>query len=214
MSRRLVGPSSIAGTRGRIIDLIRRAPISVTDIADRLDLTYNAVRTHLAALERDALIQRAGQRRGATRPSTVYELAPGVEDALSRAYMPFASHLVRTLGDRLPDQELIDVMREVGRRLASDVPRSAGSLPQRVEAASALLQELGAPNEVELTPELLRIRGFGCVLAAAVNGQPRVCQAMESLLEQVIDAPVRSCCDRTAQPRCCFEVTIKAGDQA
>ena len=207
MSAQTVKPGSLAGTRGRIIDLIRRSQPTATEIADQLELTYNAVRVHLTALERDGLIRKAGLRRGETRPSATYELAAGVEDALSRAYMPFASHLMRALGDRLPDQELTELMRDVGRRLAAEWPQSRGPVTQRVDEASALLQELGAPNEVQRSDHALRIRGFGCLLAAAVHGQPHVCHAMESLLGELVGAPVRECCERGAQPRCCFEIS-------
>ena len=207
MSARSVRPGSLAGTRGRIIDLIRRSPTTATEIADQLELTYNAVRVHLTALERDGLIRKAGVRRGETRPSTTYELAEGVEDALSRAYMPFASHLMRALGDRLPDQELTELMRDVGRRLAVEWPRTRGPVAQRVDEASALLQELGAPNDVERSEDAFRIHGFGCLLAAAVHGQPHVCRAMESLLGELVGTPVRECCERGAQPRCCFEIS-------
>jgi predicted ArsR family transcriptional regulator len=206
MSERTIKPSSLAGTRGQIIDLIRRSRVSATEIAAALGLTYNAVRVHLAALERDGLIHKAGLRRGATRPSTVYELTPGVDDALSRAYMPFASHLMRALGDRLPDRELTTLMRDVGRRLAADWPRPRGPLAKRVEAASALLQELGAPNAIERSDDAVRIRGYGCLLAAAVHCQPHVCRAMETLLRQIIGVPVRECCERGEHPRCCFEI--------
>ena len=206
MSERAITPGSLAGTRGLIIDLIRRARPSATQIAAELGLTYNAVRSHLSALERDGLIRKAGLRRGETRPSTIYELAPGVDDALSRAYMPFASHLMRALGDRLPDADLTALMKDVGQRLASEWPRPRGSLTQRVDAASALLQELGAPNEVERSNGTMHIRGFGCLLAAAVHGQPHVCHAMETLLREMIGAPVRECCDRGPTPRCCFEI--------
>ena len=191
MSERPVRPGSLAGTRGRIIDLIRRSQPTATQIAEQLDLTYNAVRVHLTVLERDGLIRKAGLRRGETRPSATYELAAGVDDALSRAYMPFASHLMRALGDRLPDQELTELMRDVGRRLAAEWPRPRGPLPRRVDEASALLQELGAPNEVEQAGDALRIRGFGCLLAAAVHGQPHVCRAMETLLGELVGTPVR-----------------------
>jgi predicted ArsR family transcriptional regulator len=207
MSGRTVKPGALAGTRGRIIDLIRRSRPTATEIADQLELTYNAVRVHLTGLERDGPIRKAGLRRGETRPSTTYELAAGVEDALSRAYMPFASHLMRALGDRLPDQELTELMRDVGRRLAAEWPRARGTVTQRVDEASALLQELGAPNEVERSDATLRIRGFGCLLAAAVHGQPHVCRAMESLLGELVGSPVRECCERGAQPRCCFEIS-------
>ena len=209
MSARSVKPGALAGTRGRIIDLIRRSRPTATDIADQLELTYNAVRVHLTALERDGLIRKAGVRRGETRPSTTYELAPGVDDALSRAYMPFASHLMRALGDRLSDQDLTELMRDVGRRLAADWPRPRGAVAERVDEASALLQELGAPNEVERSEDALRIRGFGCLLAAAVHGQPHICRAMESLLGELVGAPVRECCERGAQPRCCFEISTE-----
>ena len=211
MKNRGLGQSSLAGTRGRIIDLIRRSRISTTEIAEQLDLTYNAVRAHLASLERDGLIRRAGLRRGETRPSAVYELAPGVDDALSRAYMPFASQLVRTLAERLPERDLAETMRDVGRRLAGEWPRPGGPLAQRVEAASALLQELGSPNELERTDGVVRIRAFGCLLAAAVHGQPHVCRAMESLLEELIGTPVKECCDRGERPRCCFEIAVPPG---
>jgi predicted ArsR family transcriptional regulator len=141
----------------------------------------------------------------------VYELAPGVEDALSRAYMPFASHLMRALGERLPDAELESLMHDVGRRLASEWPRTRGPLAERIEAASALLQELGAPNEIEQSDRMVRIRGLNCLLAAAVHGQPHVCHAMESLLEELIESPVRECCDRGERPHCCFEIATAGG---
>jgi predicted ArsR family transcriptional regulator len=203
-------PSSLAGTRGLIIDLVRRSRSSATEIAEQLGLSYNAVRAHLAALERDGLIRSAGLRRGGTRPAVVYELAPGVDDALSRAYMPFASQLVRVLADRLSERELGETMREVGRRLAGELPPTSGPLMQRVESASAVLQELGAPNEIERTNGTVRIRGYGCLLAAAVHGEPHVCRAMETLLEELVGTPVRECCDREDRPRCCFEIAVPA----
>lgn len=203
MTKRSVG---LAGTRGRIIDLIRRSPSTATEIAVELDLTYNAVRGHLAGLERDGLIRTAEGRRGTTRPAAVYELAPGVEDALSKAYVPFAAHLVRALAERLPEAELSEIMRDVGRRLAGEFARPEGSIALRVAGASRLLQELGAPNEIERATDTVRIRGVGCLLAAAVHDQPHVCHAMESLLEELLETPVKECCERGDHPRCCFEI--------
>ena len=84
MAGRPVRPSSLGGTRGRIVDIIRRAPATVTEISTQLGLTYNAVRAHLAVLERDGLVRSTEIRRGDTRPATVYELAPEVDDLLSR----------------------------------------------------------------------------------------------------------------------------------
>ncbi len=47
-----------ASTRGQIITLLRRSSRTVDELAQVLDLTRTAVRAHLAALERDGLVQR------------------------------------------------------------------------------------------------------------------------------------------------------------
>jgi predicted ArsR family transcriptional regulator len=207
MADRTLRLGSLQGTRGRIIDLLRRSPATATEIATQLELTYNAVRSHLTALDRDGLVRASRLQRGDTRPAVVYEVVPGVDEALSRAYIPFVTGLMRELGERLSSGELDEIMRNVGRRLAEQMSRPAGSLRQRADAASAVLDALGAPNEIEESRDRLTIRGFGCLLASAVGEQPAVCRAMESLLETLVEAPVSECCERGERPRCCFAIT-------
>ncbi len=207
MTDRSLRLGSLQGTRGQIIDLLRRGPATATEIAATIELTYNAVRSHLHALERDGLVRPSSLQRGGTKPAVLYELAPGVEEALSRAYVPFTTHVLRELGERLPASELDELMRNVGRRLASQWPRPQGTFRERVEAASAVLGALGSPNEIEAGDGSLTIQGFGCLLASAVGEQPAVCRAMESLLGELLDAPVTECCERGERPRCCFNVS-------
>src|SRR5688572_3854360 len=88
-------------TRRRIVELLRRSPLTPNEIADRLGLTHNAVRSHLSALSLGGLVRKAGLQRGSTRPSTLYELAPQAESLLSRAYIPFIAHLLQALGQQM-----------------------------------------------------------------------------------------------------------------
>lgn len=204
---------SLEGTRGRIVDLLRRSSLTANEIATHLGLTHNAVRVQLSLLQHDGLVREGGMRSSGTRPAVLYELAPAADFILSRAYIPFVAHLVQTLGELLPPEQLDQVMRTVGRRMANDWPRLRGDLRQRVEGAAAFLAELGAPNAVDVSEEGLVIRGFGCLLAAAVHGRPEVCRSMESLLAELLEAPVRECCERGDRPRCCFEIR-RAADPA
>jgi predicted ArsR family transcriptional regulator len=209
---------TLTRVRARIVELLRRAPATAAELATGLEMSYHAIRPHLAALERDRLVRVRGLRRGPTRPSAVYELAPGVEAALSKAYVPFAARLVEVLDERLSRRRVDGLMREVGRRLAGELAPLRGRLEERVAAASALLRDLGAPNEVERDPATFRIRAAGCLLAEAVHGRPGVCRAMEALLGDLLQAEVRERCDRgpdpaaspagapAARPRCCFEI--------
>ena len=64
-----------ASRRGQIITLLRRSSRTVDELAQVLGLTHTAVRAHLAALERDGLVQQHTERRGSGKPSSVYDLA-------------------------------------------------------------------------------------------------------------------------------------------
>jgi predicted ArsR family transcriptional regulator len=204
-------PHRLKSTREQIVTLLRRSGLTANQIGAHLGLTHNAVRGHLAALQREGLVREAGRQRGVSRPAVVYEVVPEAEAIFSRAYIPFVAHLLGVLRERMPPAELDEIMHLVGRRFASEWPRLRGDLPKRVEAASALLEELGALHTVEKLDGGLVIRGHACLLAAAVHGRPEVCRAMESLLAELIDAPVRECCERGERPRCCFEIGLPEG---
>jgi predicted ArsR family transcriptional regulator len=197
-------------TRTQIVNLLRQSGLTANELAARLGLTHNAIRGHLAGLQREGLIRGAGWQRGASRPAMIYEMVPEADAVFSKAYIPFVAQLVRVLRERVRPEELDEIKRAVGQRLAAEWPRVSGELSQRVEAASALLEELGALNQVEPQNGGYVIRGHGCLLSAAVHGRPEVCRAMESLLTELIEAPVRECCQRGERPRCCFEIAAPA----
>lgn len=193
-------------TRRQIVDLLRRSSLTVNEIARRLGLTHNAVRVHLTRLQQEGLVTEGGAQQTASRPAAMYELAPGAEPSLSRAYVPFAAHLVEVLGETLPESQRDDVMRAVGRRIAADLPALRGAVAQRVAAASRLLEELGGINDVMPDGSDFLIRGHGCLLGEATHHRPDACRAMESLLAELVQAPVEECCERGTRPMCRFRI--------
>jgi predicted ArsR family transcriptional regulator len=196
-------------SRGRIVTLLQRGGLTVDDIATELALTTSAVRAQITAMERDGVVQRAGRRPGTTRPASVFELTPQVEQLLSQAYAPFLTELVRVFSEALPARDLDRLMRQVGTGLADQLSiptRPSASLSTRVAAASELLNsQLGAVTHVESNGGYT-IRGVACPLAAVTGKHPAVCRALESMLSDVIGARVNECCDRTDRPKCCFEI--------
>ena len=68
--------------------------------------------------------------------------------------------------------------------------------------------DLGAVTRVEENGRYV-IRGEGCPLSALTGKHPAVCRAMESLVKELVGAPVHECCDRAQRPRCCFEIKRK-----
>ena len=74
---------------------LRRASRTVEELAHTLDLTDNAVRAHLATLERDGLVRQAGLRRGPGKPSYTYDLTPESERLFPKAYGPVLRRLTQ-----------------------------------------------------------------------------------------------------------------------
>ncbi|MGH7664512.1 MAG: helix-turn-helix transcriptional regulator [Gemmatimonadaceae bacterium] len=197
-------------TRGQIVALLRRGSQTVDELAELVGLTDNAVRSHLSTLERDGLVRQDGVRRvdGPGKPATLYEIHPDAEALLSRAYVPVLGALLDELAAQMASERSAELMQAVGRRLAAGVPRprAEDALEVRVRAGAALLNSLGGDTQVEQRGGALSIRGCGCPLSAATARRPEVCRAVESLLSEVVGAPVRETCDRGDRPQCCFQI--------
>lgn len=186
--------------------------MTVDELANAIGVTDNAVRLHLTSLERDGLIRAEGVRREGSvgKPATLYAVTPDAQVAFSKAYEPVLSTLLVSLAGRLSGRELTELLRDVGRQLASSATSNKETLEQRVEAAAALLESLGAEIDVEPATGAAGgyvVRGFACPLSRSVSQCPPLCAAVEELVAGVTHAKVQERCDRSGLPRCSFLVT-------
>lgn len=199
-------------SRGRIVALLQRGELTVERMSSEMAVTPNAVRAQLIGMERDGLVRRAGNKRaGATRPSQLFELTPEVHQLLSRAYIPLLTYLLHVLTTRQSTAQVNRLMRETGKALAAEFPAadrlSNAPLSGRVQAVSTFLNtELGAVTEVVKDNGHFVIQGVSCPLSAITGKHRAVCLAIESMVHEIVGAPVRECCARSERPRCCFQV--------
>jgi len=196
-----------ASTRGQIITLLRRSSGTVDELAQALGLTHTAVRAHLAALERDGLVQQRSERRGGSKPSSVYDLTPAAEYLFPKAYSQLLDQLLGVLQGKMTPEEIKILLREVGRRMATEWKLPPGNLRVRLDAAVEVLNELGGLMEREKEGEVLCIRGYRCPFAAVVREHPEVCDLAETLLSELMGVPVQEHCDRTGPEPCRFVVS-------
>jgi predicted ArsR family transcriptional regulator len=196
-------------TRGRLLSLLREGARTVDDLAERLEVTDNAVRFHLDALERAGTVRKEGVRRigGVGQPASLYSLTAGAEEAFSRAYAPVLIACLEELRDQTSTPQVVAFLRRVGKRLARGMSHSTGSLSSRVAGASDLLNTLGGLTSVEKSGRTYRIVGRACPLSTAVEADHCVCAAVTSLVAEVVGAEVTERCDRSGRPKCCFEIS-------
>lgn len=205
-------PRFLSTTRGQVVGLLWRTPRTVEELAAALGVTDNAVRSHLSSLERDGLVRQSGVRRSQGKPAFVYDVTPAAERLFPKAYGPVLGYVLDVLGERMSADALEALLREVGSRLAAESGAvSHRAMPERIQRAASVLEELGGIVDIEedSAPRgKVRLRGYSCPLASAAARHPEVCGLIESFLADVVGAPVKECCEREGRPRCCFEITV------
>lgn len=195
----------LAGTtRFRIVELLQRSDRTVQEVAEEIGVTPNAVRGHLASLERDGLVARTGVHRDTGgKPAALYGLAPQAEEAFPKAYAVILRSVLEALDERMGPDAVAEMLREIGTHAVS---RAEGTPRERVEAAADVLRGLGGTVEVEEDEGRWRIQGYACPLSAVTRENERVCGLAEALVGEVTGGCVREVCERRPRPRCAFEI--------
>jgi DeoR family transcriptional regulator, suf operon transcriptional repressor len=197
-------------TQVRLLGLLRRAPRTITDLAEGLELTDNAVRLHIAALHRDGIVAQVGTRRDTGgKPARLYGLTRDGEELFPKAYALVLSKLVTEIIRTEGLERAVALLRAVGRQAAAGA-RHAANPRQRAEAAAAVFRDLGADVLVEQTAQGWRLQTYGCPLSAVTSGHPEMCELGKALVAEVVGTPVPECCQRGEHPRCAFEINETA----
>lgn len=196
----------LATTRGRVLSLLRFGPRTVSELASSVDLTENAIRIQLSALERDGLVEQEGVRRGGGKPAYVYQLTREAEHLFPKAYATILSEVLALMRDQQGGAGLKSFLRSVGQRAGERARSGSPALRERVDAAAGVLGELGGLTAVEEADDSFTIRGYSCPLAAIVGEHPEACALAEELVSAVIGTKVVECCDRSGAPRCSFRI--------
>jgi predicted ArsR family transcriptional regulator len=196
-------------TRARLLNLLRRSRQTITGLADGLGLTDNAVRTHVAVLERDGIVEQVGtQRDTGGKPARVYALTGEGEELFPKAYALILGGLVEEIARVDGWDRATDLLRAVGRRAASGTAAPADR-EGRVAAAAAVLRSLGGEIEVQRTEHGYTLQGYACPLSAVTAKHPQVCDLARALVEEITGQSVTECCDRSDRPRCRFRIDAK-----
>ena len=194
-------------TQSKLLDLLRRAPRTITELATALKLTDNAVRTHVAALSRDGLVEQVGSERSTGgKPARRYGLTVGGEELFPKAYTLALAAMLEEHARTQGWQETEALLRAVGERLGG-AKGGTGDLAARIGTAATALRHLGAELDVETNGSGWALQGYACPLSAVTSTHPQACTLVTALVAQIVGRPVAERCTHGPRPRCRFEVT-------
>lgn len=199
-------------TRAKLLRLLRRSHHTITSLADALHLTDNAVRTHVAALERDGIVEAGGsQRDTGGKPARLYTLSREGEELFPKAYALVLGGLVDEIARVEGRERAVALLAAVGRRSVSDDGLPADP-EARVEAAAAALRGLGGEVDVIRSDHGWQLKGFACPLSAVTARHPEVCALARAIIEEITGQEVTECCERGDRPRCGFRIDAPGPD--
>jgi predicted ArsR family transcriptional regulator len=202
------GQNFFDSTRGQVLGLLRRGIGTVEELATQLELTDNAVRSHLATLERDGLAERRGLQRGSRKPHYHYALTAEAEQLFPKAYSTLFNQLLATLKQRIAADELESILSDVAHSLAAgNTAAEDESLESRAEKALAALESMGGASALENEDGKLCIQSVtSCPFDVTVSRHPEVCRLAEAFLSEVTGLKVKEHCLKGEYPKCSFEI--------
>lgn len=205
------GRSFFESTRGQVIGLLRRGIGTVEELSTELGLTDNAVRAHLATLERDGLVERRGTQRAVRKPHLNYVLTPEAEQLFPKAYSTLFNQLLTVLKRRVGTEELETILREVGQNLAvGNTPEENESVEGRAARAVATFESMGGAPALKNDDGNLVISSLtSCPFDTSVTTHPEVCHLAETFLSEVTGLKVKEHCQKGEHPKCTFEIEEK-----
>lgn len=188
-------------TKDKILKTLREKPKTISELAKELGVARTAITTQLDRLVADDLIQKGIMRTSSSagKPAQEYKTVPGTEDAGSSAYLPFVKTLLDSLPDHLDAKQRKTLLEGVGRNMAENAGLNGNknqSLEQKIEAAIAIVNHLGATAELIDNDKEIIVRNITCPLASAVRSEPCVCDAVAAFFAKATGAKTKAACER------------------
>jgi predicted ArsR family transcriptional regulator len=159
--------------------LENKAGLTVEELSQALAISRNAVRQHLAGLERDGLLLQSGTRPTGGRPEQLYMLAEKGRELFPRQYSWFSRLLIESIREQAGSDGLGDRLAGLGNQVASQL-RSQSPLPEgplRVTRLAELMTELGYGAKATVGSDgSSTIEANNCVFHDLAARYPEVCK--------------------------------------
>jgi predicted ArsR family transcriptional regulator len=181
-----------ARSRDRILELLLKSeePLTVQAVSRAVGVSRNAAHQHVAAMEREGLVDRVAVVRTGGRPSRGFRLSAAGKATFPRQYSLLAKQLLTELSQYLGPEELHRAMQRIGRTMAGSLAGSVG--PKADETLIAgLMRELGYESRVAEGPDGPEIEAHNCVFHDLAMADQVICevdlQLLRSLTGKAVD---------------------------
>ena len=168
--------------------------LTVVELSKRLDITRNAVRQHVVALENGGLLMHGESRPSGGRPEQLYVLTEAGRELFPRHYSWFAQLVLESIKQESGAEALQKRLGTMGAVVAQQLREQYSGLEtrqQKVEKLSEIMEQLGyntaLPGVGDNAPV---IEADNCVFHNLAMNDPEICQFDLALLSTFTDSEV------------------------
>ena len=175
-------------------NLLKRGELTAQDLAEKLEISPQAIRKHLKDFETEGLIYHTVEQLGMGRPQFIYALTTVGRDRFPDSYNQFAVNFLDTLIDTLGKEQVSKVLHKQWQRKAENYKShlGAGSVRQKLEKLAEIRRAEGYVTEwfpVENTENFV-FTEYNCAIAHVAESFPSVCGHELEMFATVLDCPV------------------------
>ncbi|GMQ80187.1 MAG: winged helix DNA-binding protein [Planctomycetia bacterium] len=194
-----------------VVDLLRRdGPLSVSDLAQRTQVTATAVRQRLQRLMGQGLVERRVARAGRGRPSHRYSLTEEGVRAAGTNYGDLALLLWKEMRSVQDPHVRRGLLKRVSVGLASLYGSRVrgGTLSEKMKSLGKLFAEKGIPFDIEESQELPALKAVACPYPDLAEQDRGICAVEKMAFSEMLGQDVRLAKCRLDGANCCtFEVS-------
>lgn len=189
-----------------ILDLLRKNDaMTVTELAEAMEVTSTAVRQRLNRLMAQELVQRSATRHGRGRPLHHYRIT---DKGRRKAGSNFAD-LAMAMWQEISQLEDLEIRRMMLQRLAkrlaemySDKIRG-DNLQEKMQALSELFAERRVPMDVQNEDSLPVLTATACPYPDLAERDRSICSVEQMLYSELLGADVQLSSCRLDGAECC-----------
>ncbi len=177
-----------------LAEIKRSQGLSVSQLCERINLSYMGVKQHCVALEKDGYLDTWRRPKGMGRPEKAYRLTTTAQEFFPSEHTHFTGEILRSLsevyGPAAPEKILFQIYKNLTVRLQAKV--TGGTLEERARSFAAIRETEGYMSEYYFNPDIQRhqIIEYNSPLLPIADQFKILNQLETTLIENVLGVPI------------------------
>jgi len=178
-----------------LAEIKRSQGLSVSQLCERINLSYMGVKQHCVALEKDGYLDTWRRPKGMGRPEKAYRLTTTAQEFFPSEHTHFTGEILKSIeqvyGPAAPEKILFQIYQNLTGKMKAKV--TGHTLEERARSFTALRDQDGYMSEYYFNPDLQRhqIIEYNSPVLPIADQFKFVTQLENNLIESVLGVHVQ-----------------------